>query len=481
MNRYVYKDLNRSSLRQMMITHQFIMEADDDRWLDALINFLHTIIYKVDIDECDENKYVNLHSDILGQVYGQQKNTTYVYYRRVVHILATLNIIQINHSYEQGVNSKGYKINVIFEGDLVEETINNESINLKEDKLTKTAKRHESDILSLSFDTAKANQVIKRLHISKRLSITSWAFRLSNQMGLSATEDKNGRIYSAITGLNKEFRQCLSYQGQDLFSIDLKQAHPYFFIYLAGQRIKQNSKMDLKAYLATGKHADMERYITDVCSVNFIDTLYNQILKNKKNIERGELKLGILVEVYYQRIKKNKHKVAKAFFNLYPSVWDSIQAYKTKDYKDLAHKLMKIESRLMNRAVNELYKLHPDKLFLRLHDAIITTSDMVNITEEIINKLGDDIIGFAPMVSTMKFNVSKGEISDHDLDGNELVNAFTKYLARKSDEYIDRKNQEYNSKKITMDQYQDLVKQNDDELSVINLAKWLQKSMLMKF
>ncbi len=195
-------------------------------------------------------------------------------------------------------------------------------------------------------------------------------------------------------------------------------------LHVLDQKLKQNRKMTLKDAVNSGKLPDLKRYAQDVRSEDFYPGIGEQMLKNKKKVSWEKLKEGVLAEVYFQRIKKNKHAIAKAFSELYPTVWDYIQQIKQNDHRVMAAMLMKKESNLMNRALKKLYKNYPTGLFLRLHDAIITTEEMKGVVELTMKEVGEEMIGFGPNVSDSQFNVSKDSVAGHDLSWAELYEQF---------------------------------------------------------
>lgn len=477
--RYVYSSLSKQNIQLLLNEHGFSVISNDEKWLDSIINFLHTIVHKVEIDQCDENQYVNLHSDILGEVYGKRKVGTGVYYRKLIDVLKKCGIIDTT-TYTEGVKSTGYRITAKFTGALVREIIDRKNVNVKKDNLSISAIRHLESIKKIAFNIDEANQVIERLHLSKRLRITSWVYRWA-QVEHFVTEDTNGRIYSNITGLNKEFRGCMSLEGQDLYSVDVKQAHPYFFIDVISKTIKQNTKKSLADNLKLDKYQDVSRYIDDVRSNTFLSKIHQRILDNNKQIEMAELKVGVLAEVFYQRLKKVKHKIVRAFSDLYPNVWHYISLSKAKDHKDLAQKLMSAESRLMNRTIKRLYEKFPDEIFIRLHDAVITTKHMQDQVKAMLQNTGADMFGFAPMVTMSKFNVAMGQIEDHPLNFEELNKQFAADKASELNRHNDRTALDVYTNAIDWTEYEKRINlKNSEVLNRENIERWLKESCMLK-
>jgi len=118
------------------------------------------------------------------------------------------------------------------------------------------------------------------------------------------------------------------------------------------------------------------------------------------------------------------HRIVKAFSQLYPTVWKYILLSKRKDYTALAAKLMQTESKLMNKAVTVLCKRYPGEVFLRLHDAIITSEAMSEIAKKAIEEISMGLIGVIPKLSINQFNKEEGQIADHDLSFEELSTKF---------------------------------------------------------
>ena len=421
---------------------------------------------------------MTLHSEILGDVYGKRKVTKGVYYMRLINILLKIKVVEVCPHYKVGSYSKAYRINPQFLGVLITETIESTSIKLPEQKLSKREERHKYDIKRLTFDTQRASEVLEFLHLTKRLKLTTWVNRWAEGEVL-VTDDDNGRIYSNITGLNKEFRQCISYQGRDVYSVDLKQAHPYLFIYVLNQKIKQNHKKSIQEYVDANSNSDVSKYITDTCSKKFIDGILENIQEAGKAINRKEVKKGVLAEVLYQPVKKNKHKVAKAFSTIYPTVWKYIQSVKKENHKILARKLMLQESRLMNRAVDELYKKFPDGLFIRLHDAIITTKDAIKETENMIIEIAREMIGWPPVVETTQFNIAKGNIADHELSFPELDAQYGEDLKKDLEDHLNRLKMNVFKKKIDWSEYNNKYDQKYGSITSDYIISQMKQSCFM--
>jgi len=273
----------------------FKAAANDTRWLDSMINFLSTIIQKVEMRQSDGQQYVVLHSDILGKVYGKRKDGKRVYYKQMIDMLESTGVIDIMPAVIEKV-SKRFRILPQHVAPLVAESINTINFDEPEEKRSLSANKHLADIKKLHFDVEKANLVIQRLHLSKRLAITAWVHRWSKGI-CDVKQDSNGRIYSNITGINREFRCCITWQGQNLYAIDIKQAHPFFFILELDRLFKRNLKKSIYKLASMERYADVKSYIEDVTSGRLLERIDIQIRKNKKSIEYSELKIGKLKEV----------------------------------------------------------------------------------------------------------------------------------------------------------------------------------------
>jgi hypothetical protein len=478
-SRFVYSELSKDNLQRLLREHGYNQAAEDQKWTDSMVHFLHTVISKIEMNQCDEDQFVNLHSDILGETYGQRKEGNKVYYKGLVNMLRNIGVIQ-TREYTVGVRSIGYRIAAKFTSTLVEEKINQDSFKEKDKPLTPITKRHLEDIKRLLFNVEMANDLVQRLHLTQRLGLTSWVYRWAKQT-CTASQDDNARIYSNLTGLNKQFRGCLSYNGKDLFSVDLKQAHPFLFIDVLRKTIKQNTKRTLESLANEEKYQDVFEYIQDVRSEQFLPKIHDRIIANKKQIEWGELKVGVLAEVYYQRLKKKRHKIVKAFEQLYPTVWHYIVSSKQKDYKDLAKRLMTAESTVMNSTVRELYKRHPDGLFIRLHDAIITTQEGQEQVKEALERIAINSIGYSPKVTLEQFNVVKGEVADHMLTFEELINQFAKDQSHRLEQYYDTTTRAVYIDEITWVEHARRIDLKETEMiNPHNLLRWLQTACLLK-
>ncbi|MDN4014899.1 hypothetical protein QX233_20730 [Chryseobacterium gambrini] len=274
------------------------------------------------------------------------------------------------------------------------------------------------------------------------------ALMMKNQI-FRATRDDNSdnRIHTNLTNLPKSFRPFLSYEGEMIASLDIKNSQPYFMVLLLerynDERIKgiiqsiYDSKTavlmnDLSEIIATQEFQeefqDVKKSIISGMFYEYLgDEVFSEIKPHRVIDENGE-KIEIYRSSFYNRDTeymemkefKGKRNLMKKltlqllytplkrpakeyqiFQNHLPMLCKCIELFKTQfedkdSYKNFPKLLQHIESDcILDFVTVKLAEKYPEMPLWTIHDSICTTVQwfptMQNVTESLFSEYSQDM------------------------------------------------------------------------------------------
>ena len=226
--------------------------------------------------------------------------------------------------------------------------------------------------------------------------------------------DSSGfRFFTVLTNLKKELRNFITYDSKPLVSLDFKCSQPYLSLILFNSHFyssdlsKESVTLkkiypELYEHLRTGGYlkklkqiaSNTETLATNVSDVkeyrnSIIDKDYYTSLSNVISAETGIL-------LPRSEAKEQSHYIFfgdpkrmnwaggyKAFKKVYPTVASVLKILKSRNYRDLAILLQRIESDLViNKITKQFVKILPTVPIYTIHDSLITVQDF---TQELVN------------------------------------------------------------------------------------------------
>ena len=258
-------------------------------------------------------------------------------------------------------------------------------------------------------------------------------------------DDNIHRLHSVLTNLQKDLRNFITYNGQQLVGIDLKNCQPYLVCLILNPEFwEKDSKlpvnlynlpanivenlcnppelvMEVKEFLSATPREKFEPYIELAASglvyEGFADIANAEIKDADKKLERDDAKTMMFHLLFSKNGSKHQDKVINAMkkkFNeeLYPEVAQLFQIIK-QEYKGLKDKdgkkvdkqhnrlsclLQAIESQIiLHRCCKRVWiETGGDMPIFTIHDSIVTTLGNKGYVMGVMDAILTECIGIAP-------------------------------------------------------------------------------------
>lgn len=225
--------------------------------------------------------------------------------------------------------------------------------------------------------------------------------------------DRFGRIHTNISNLWRNLRPLLRIQGERLVNIDIANSQPLFFGLTVLHRLRERERnknhktrnlfqyptkqtqsfqpflqYDAAKQESAGIPGDLKRYIQLCEDGRFYDELMEAM---KAQMPKQDFKKLFFRKVLF--CKPRNTAEMNVFTKQFPTVAKVLTELKTKDYRNAAQRMQRVESDFVIRRVcRRLLKEQPDTPILTIHDSIMTPvarKDLVRrVMEEEFAKLG---------------------------------------------------------------------------------------------
>jgi hypothetical protein len=258
------------------------------------------------------------------------------------------------------------------------------------------------------------------------------------------------RLHSVFTNISSPLRNCISFGGRKLVSIDVKNSQPYILIGLLqtifweGVKIdnndsflyftdiynksfknifnnnnKLNSFVILVKKFESQADSDLQRYKKLVLNGTLYEYLGNEFAKelggeifDKKTLKK------IVFQVLFtdNRFLGSKDAVFKRTFKkLFPQVYQLICLIKKIDSTNLPRLLQTIESHLILKVITKrIARERRNLTIFTIHDSIVTTDELDNVAyvQRVMEEEFTKAIGFPPKLALDKWDITDLKFSD---------------------------------------------------------------------
>jgi hypothetical protein len=247
----------------------------------------------------------------------------------------------------------------------------------------------------------------------------------------------SGRLYSAFTGLGKEYRRFVTYNGERLVGIDISNSQPYIAGLILNMEFwssnsslplsLKNFDISLRAYMMNPPdHSQIIQYFDSVAENDFTEYknmvssggFYENIIEIVRGfgrtITREEAKVLMFYTIYSSNKLPNEpmlRQMRDIFKQMFPKVADFFKVIKhefkmfkgidfvgMKQHNRLAILLQSIESKIiLHRCCKRIWDEanHQIPVFT-IHDSIYTTVGNVEYVKRIMTEELTRAIGFPP-------------------------------------------------------------------------------------
>lgn len=252
------------------------------------------------------------------------------------------------------------------------------------------------------------------------------------------------RFHSTLTNMRSPLRHCLTFEGNELVSIDIKNSQPYLSTLLLNPSfwnakkgqvlinindIKNNSInkilsiQDYNTYIMylksneTKACIDIQRYLELVTQGLFYEYFMEELSKHLGTTysNRRAVKTGMFQVLYSsnQFIKQKDAAPKRIFQNIFPTVYELFKLIKKKEKANLPCLLQKIESHLMINVISKrIAKERPNLPIFTIHDSISTIKDEESYVSKIVEEELLKAVGYKPRLHIELWHPSNMEFND---------------------------------------------------------------------
>ena len=270
-------------------------------------------------------------------------------------------------------------------------------------------------------------------------------------------DDNVFRLHSTLSNLKSEIRNCISYRGRKLVSIDIKNSQPYLSVGILNNYFWQppdysiyckeacinkisksikpivfksdkcfNSFIMLCKSAANQSGSDLHRYKTLVEQGRFYEYLSEEIGKELGigYSNRRKVKAAVFQVLFTDNrfLGQEEAKPKKVFKTLFPTVYDLFAQIKKSDKTSLPRLLQRLESHLMLLVITKrIAKEQPKLPIFTIHDSIITTVGNEGYVQKIVEEELKAAIGITPKLSIEFWEPSNLKFKDGSIFYGENV------------------------------------------------------------
>lgn len=417
--------------------------------IDKFYYIIEYLSKGMDFEDLDNNEgFINLNAQKLQRALHD--------YKKYLDYLVGKHFIRTDMNYIVGEKSKGYLINkytyhkatvqLVPIKDFVFRRNRTKEVNIVKAELKVTATKYHyltkwfNEKLKIDVENAtnKAEELFpeqtgaikgtkkgKPSIWHKRYKAISAINKIANQEFYYSVDDNVGRFHSNLTNIKRELRNYITYDGQKLLNIDIRNSQPLFSLLLLqesfytkneGQFTIYNLPHSLpflsssnQSYLATlimivkvFKTIDfqsIEEYISMINSGEFYKKI-SELVYPDNAFDKQKIK-EMIFTVFFSNNKfigQVEAKPKSDFKAAFPSVYEIFRQLKVKNHTALAHILQRIESEIIvQRVAKRIASERPELPIFTIHDSVATTEgneDYVAavIKEEVFNMTGLNVM-----------------------------------------------------------------------------------------
>jgi hypothetical protein len=223
-------------------------------------------------------------------------------------------------------------------------------------------------------------------------------------------DETSGRCHTYLTNLKKGLRNFVTFDGQNLSSVDIRCSQPTLSTMLLKpefyQDIKDTGIMNIyRLAPELVKKIPIGEITRLVCTseekfkpyINAVESdLYNSMRPHLEELigrewnDRTKIKEAMFAVLYSDNrfIAQKEAEPKRLFKSMYPEVYEVFSLYKKHGASALPVLLQKIEAKLvLDGAAKNLAKKNPDMPLFSIHDSLIVPTDCENLCkEEMLNE-----------------------------------------------------------------------------------------------
>jgi hypothetical protein len=377
----------------------------------------------MDIENIDDNAgFVNTNAKRLQKVIHN--------YKMYLEHMLKHRFIRTDMNYIPGKKSKGYLLNKYSDilsaikkipiNDFVIHKHKIRELNEQKEIIKATQKQHPH--LTKWFDGLQINRekALKEVKVIFPIKTTgirgvakrkasNWAKRyravqainkIANGQFYYNIDDNVGRFHSNLTNLNKELRNFITYNGQHLVNVDIKNSQPLLstlllntdfynhnslcnittipgYQYLLSNTYHSYPSLTIMVVktLKKSDNQDINIYIEFVNSGSFYQKIFN-LLYPDKTFEKDKVKTMIFMIFFSNNryMGKTEAEPKRRFKEMFPRTYEVFKILKLCDHTALSRILQRIESNLMiQNVVPRISREKPDLPIFTIHDSVVTT------------------------------------------------------------------------------------------------------------
>jgi hypothetical protein len=389
------------------------------------------------LEDLDDNAgYVNLNAARLQSVNHN--------YKQYMDHLLKHGLIRTDMKYVVGKKSKGYMINrynghratvrkieihdlILYRHRLREMNEQKAMSKATEQQYPHMTKWFDGLVLDREGALAKVEELFPEptggIRGTRKYKASNWQKRYRavqsidkfTQKEYHFTLDTNvGRFHSNLTNLKKEIRNYLTYKGQRLVNVDIRNSQPLFSTLLLTKQFYQSNI--LSNYISSPStppnitqsytimivktldkyhNQDISKYIEYVNSGSFYEHMHEQLYPgmtfNKPKVKTMMFMIFFSSNRY---IGQAKAEPKRRFKQVFPYTYEIFRLLKTSDYTALSRILQRIESEcIIQNVVPRIAAERPDLPIFTIHDSVVTTVGneqyVASIIREEIKRLTD--------------------------------------------------------------------------------------------
>lgn len=236
------------------------------------------------------------------------------------------------------------------------------------------------------------------------------------------------RLHSAITNMQKDYRNFLKYDGKELAAIDISNSQPFLLTILFNPNFWdkgsntyinighlpeniQNRFSDelldkIKTYVASIPEDSKSEYIIRASSGEVYEFMMNKTNEQYpdccKDIKDAKIMMLISFFSSNRFLNQKGAHLKKVFSKTFPEIYELIKMSKTNDKSDFACLLQSVESEIiLHRCCKRIWDEgeHQVPVFT-IHDSIATTSEYVEFVRKVMDEELTKAAGVHPNFKT---------------------------------------------------------------------------------
>ena len=413
--------------------------------IDYFYYFIELLCDMMEYNDLDGNGgYVNLNAQLMQNIVHN--------YKEYLDYLLKHRIFRTDKKYIVGVKSMGYVIDKLhYDAEIVEIEIKNFVIRRNRATKNKAIEQEMKTTCAkysyltkwfndkLQIDAEGANAKIEELFpepkggirgtrrgkackATKKYSAKLAVHKLVRSNFYYKVDENVGRFHSNLTNIKKELRHYITYDGETLVNVDIKNSQPLLSSILFDPSFYSSKKIgryvnlydipsSFKYLVNNNKYTythtiimlvktlqkldnkEVKQYLRMAKSGNFYQEL-SKAMYPKQSFDKSRMK-ELTYKVFFssnKSIQGMNNWTKKQFKWKFKGIYEMFAAIKRKNHRALSHILQRIESEIMIQNVCKRISLeHPALPIFTIHDSVLTTDGnqeyVIKVIEEEAFKL----------------------------------------------------------------------------------------------